>query len=242
MEKWFGENWYSVATLILAVVGWFIAYKFGLKQQTNILKENWKLKVFEIFWKKRESVSAAIINFSTTVQQIGAVFIIMGSFEKMAKIGGNAIREQEGRENAIKKFNEYTNELHDKHSLFNEEYLSLWRMFETWIHVMPRLETAYQTLISEYRIISDQAQKHFDYTSTLDPYSWHEWDQKHIKELCNVQQERLMDLLIYTEDIMGLIHDELIGPIFEYKKKPRIPQDGRHKVLTKNGLVIIKNN
>jgi hypothetical protein len=239
MYQWLQNNWYALATLVLAVVGWFAAYKFGLKQQINILKENWRMKVFEIFWKKRENVSSSIIIFSTQVQQFSAVIIVMNSFEKMAIIGEDLNREQEGKENAIRHFREYVSELERTHSLFNDEYLSLWRMFETWMHVMPRLDVAFKTLISEYRVISEQLQKHIDYVSILDGTAWHSWDHEHIKELCNFQQERLMDLLVYTEDMMGLIHDELIGSMFGYRKKLRVPLDERCKVLTKTGLVSI---
>ena len=49
------------------------------------------------------------------------------------------------------------------------------------------------------------------------------------------------DLYCYIEDMMVLIHDELVSPLFGIKKPARQPIGKRSCVLTKKGLVYKTN-
>lgn len=239
---WQTENTIQIIEVIVIIGGWFAVFLLNQKQQKEDLKIDKKMKVYEEFWRLRNIVSDTISKFNVYIQA-GPPFLLMKSTEILGNVTKNQEHILKGEQDAIKYWQNYINELIELKQNFVNEYLNLWRTYEMWLHIMPSLDTAGTILFSEFNVISDKSQKYISFLQNLNVYKWKEWDEKQkdiIKDKHNELWEELMVLMFYTHDMMSLIHNELVTSMFDYKLPTRKPKDFRYKVLTKNGLVVIK--
>ncbi len=223
----------------LTVIGWFAAFWFGLRQQRINTKDSVKLKVFEDIWRQRRALQNASSQLSVQIQT-GPPFILMES----TAILGDTTKDQQhiwqGQQDALKHLNAYLEGLQNASYAFSNQFLDFWRSLEMWLHVMPGLETAIRTFTSEYSITQEKISKLVTHLISLNRWRWRDWNRAGIKESCDATWEDINILAAYTEDLMGLVHNELVSPMFKYTKDKRMPLDPRYKILTKGGFVVIK--
>lgn len=226
---------------LLMMLGWLAAFLFGLRQQRINTKDSAKLKIYEDIWRQLSILQNSLTQLSTQIHS-GPPFILMES----AAILGNATKNQQhiwqGQQDALKYLNDYLGILQNAQIAFVNQFLDFWRSLEMWMHVMPELETAIRTLTSEYSLIQDKTNKLVLFLICLDRWQWEKWDRTTIKQKSDNVWQDLFDLSAYAEDLMGLIHNELISPMFKYAKNYRKPADPRCKILTKGGLVAVKKD
>lgn len=231
---------YIVGTL-LTIIGWFAAFWFGVRQQRLNTKDSAKLKVYEDIWKQRSILQNSSSLLSVQIQS-GPPFILMES----TAILGNVTKDQQhiwqGQQEALNHLNSYLTGLQNTESIFTSQFLDFWRSLEMWLHVMPKLETAIRTLTTEYATVQEKMSKLVMHLIVLDRQQWKDWDRVALKESCIGAGEDLFNLGAYTEDLMGLIHNELVSPMFKYTKVYRKPLDPRYKILTKGGLAAVNKD
>lgn len=233
-------NWFDLIQIILTILGWFAIFYFGLRQQRINTKEAAKLKVYEEFWRSRNKLQDSFNELSTLFLS-GPPFILMESTSILGNVTKDLAHIQKGQQDALEYLNKYLNSVQEANTNFSNQFLEFWRSLEMWLHVMPELETAVRTLTSEYTIINEKVSKLVSYLISLDRWNWSSWNRKDLEERRLFVWEELNNLNCYSEDMMGLIHNELVTPMFGYSKEVRKPQDSRYKVLTRTGLVVIKN-
>ena len=235
------QGWVQIITFlassILVIGGWYLVFRYNVKAQKENLKLQTKAKVYENFWLMRGRLQEAGSCLSASIQS-GPPFILMnaGLFLYEQK---SDIEKLKMLQNSIDQLNDYFENLELLKNQFNDEYLNFWRDLEMWVYIMPDLEVAYKTLMSEYKHVGDVLEEYNTYMVTLDRYKWKEWDKEDIKRRSSYVWQILIDLGIYTEDFMCLVQNELVAPIFGHYNKSRVPNDPSCKVLTKNGLAVI---
>lgn len=229
-----GVDWFLACSFILiliTVIGWIIVYQLNLKQQKENLKDTLKVKVYEEFWGFRTDFQKNILT------AYEPPFILM----KPVRISVFKYDELEEKQRAVNYFIGYLDELISDKKRFMNIFMSFWRSLETWTCLIPELEKAKNDLTREYMGVNKKLNGHIGYLQKLDRYKWEEWNQEDIKiKSKNVSQE-VFDLYCYIEDMMVLIHDELVSPLFGIKKPARQPIGKRSCVLTKKGLVYKTN-
>ncbi len=228
----------QVFLVLITIAGWFAVYYLNLKQQRKNLEDNAKYRVYEKFWSSRGLIYSTHNQLSSQIF-VGPPFILMDSTKILGQVTNRQEDVWKGQQNAIQIFFEYRNKLASLNENFNDTYLQFWRDVEMWLHVMPDLEQSAKILFSEYTITKDLVYKHISYLQILDAQKWETFNRNDIKERAETVWGSMSNLSAYTEDFMALIHNELVGPLFKYKKTVRVPMDQRYKVLTKDGLKII---
>jgi len=224
--------------VLITIVGWFVAYLFNLRQQRKNLELEAKYRVYEKLWSVRGVMHNSFSSLSSQIF-VGPPFILMESCGILGGITGKQEDVWKGEQDAIKLLFEYRNNLSKLNEDFGNTYLQFWRDVEMWLHVMPELEQASRILFSEFGIIRDKIYKHLSFLQSLNASDWKKINKTEIKERCETVWEEMNNLSSYAEDFMGLIHNELIGQLFDYTKSTRKPLDPKYKVLTKNGLKIV---
>lgn len=229
-----GVDWFLIANIILifvTVVGWIIVYCLNLKQQRENLKDSLKMKVYEEFWGIRK-------DFQDNMSYIdGPPFVLMESI----RVPGLKYNELEEKQKSIKYFQEYLDKLYDEKRKFNDVFMNFWRNFEMWECLLVELDIAKKDLISEYTRIIKILDDYICYLQKLDKYSWESWDRGNIEKKSAKVYIEMFYLYTYIDDMMKLIHNELVNTLFDYKKPTRKPLENRFRVLTKNGLIKVSD-
>jgi len=223
----------EIITILLIIVGWFVVFGFGLRQQKDLLKNNAKIKVYEELYKLKEIVDEEGGNLDILYNSFSIPFLGMKNAGEKSK--------------ALDLWNEYLQNLNKRIYIFTGAYLKFWTHVEKWIGVMPELKKAEEELfVVQLRKLIRDLNDHLDYLRniSISHYNWEEWDQKDIKERSEkISNEFHQIAVAFLDDFMVEIHNSLLGPILDYKKKPRenfdkMPQ--KYKILTKDGIKQIK--
>lgn len=227
----------NIVLVVLVVVGWLISYRLNLRQQRENLKDGLKVKVYEAFWKSRGSIQNSFSSLSVIIN-FGPPFVLM----KSIRVPGLEYDEWKEKEKAIKYYNDFLEKFWKSREVFMEEFMNFWRDLEMWMHIMPRLEKAKKVLTEEYQNNSNRIYKHYSYLSALNKYDYEKWSQEDILKKGNEVHEDFFNFSCYVEDMMVLIHNELISPLFGYKKSARCPLDKKFKILTINGISEVEDD
>ncbi len=217
--------------ILITVIGWIIVYRLNLKQQKENLKDNLRVKVYEEFWEFRTDFQKNILSVNEPP------FILM----KPVRISGLKYNELEEKQKSIKYFQKYLDELINSKREFTDVFMNFWRSLEMWIFLMPELEKAKNDLTREYRGLNKKLDEYIDYLQKLDKYKWEEWDQDDIKNRNKDSSGEVFNLYCYIDDMMFLIREELVNPLFDVQKQIRNPIGKGNCVLTKEGLVYKTN-
>lgn len=224
-------------SLLFTVLGWFAAFHFSQVGQRRNVQNGVKLKVFEEFWRLRNILQDSMNNAAQVIAS-GPPIELMQS----AEVYGNFTKRPEdmwnGQQDAVKFLNNYLKDLFEAKANFHTTYLNFMRAFEMWLHVMPGLQAAAADLFDEYTSLNTKINEYYTFLQTT-LYQWKEWDPQRVRDHAKSLAAVITDgIKYYTEDIMALIHNELLQSFFEYRKDIPKPGQGRAKVLTKKGLMV----
>lgn len=232
-------DWNLIIIISLNIIGWFVVFKLNLRQQDKKIKDEAKMKVYNEFWSLRKHLQESSSGLMALIQS--KPFILMDSTSILGSVTKNELDILKGEHQSWQDWNEYMSELNTKINLFKAIHLDFLRNIEMWIHIMPKLEVAKDILFSEQTIINEKISEHYNFLQNLNVQKWKEWDQKEINSKSAKVWEDIVNFLFYVEDMMVLIHNNLVSPIFGYKKLIRKPTDYKFKVLTEDGLIVIKD-
>jgi hypothetical protein len=228
-------DWIQIAVVVVTTLGWFVVFYLGKRQQRAGTKEEMRLKVYEEFWKQRSQLQDSI-------NQLGTMVLTSVPFELMeaATILGETtkieVHIRQGEQGALTHLRDYIDRLLDAQRNFETRLLEFVRSLEMWIHVVPELETAKSSFISEYWATQQRAADFVSGILSLSRSDWRSWSREQMKGEAETVSSEILRLGFYVEDMMGLIHNELLEPLFKHPKRERHPLDPHEKVLTREGL------
>lgn len=225
-----GIDWSLLANFVLiliTVIGWVIVYWLNIKQQKENLKNNLSIKVYEEFWKFRTDFHNNILSFDKPP------FILM-NLSKIQIFKSDEIME---KQKAIRYLMLYLDEIKNKKIKFSNVFMNFWRSLETWMCLMPDLEKAKNDLTREYLGVIKASEEYMRHLQKLEKDNWEKWNQEDLEKRSEIASSEALNLYCYIEDMMLLIHDELVSPLFKNKIPKRQPIGKQSCILTKKGLV-----
>lgn len=224
---------------LLIILGWFAVFWFGIRQQRINTTDTAKLKVYEDIWKQRSTLQDSLNQLLVQIQS-GPPFVQMESATILGNVTKDPQHISQGQQDALGRLNNYLDVFQNAQFTFSKQFLDFWRSLEMWMHVMSKLETAVKTLSSEYSTVQDKINNLALFVISLDRWNWRAWDRVIIKQKYDNVWQDLFNLGLYIEDLMGLVHNELVSSMFGYTIDYRKPNDSRYKILTKEGLSMVK--
>ena len=205
-------------TSLLTLVGWYVLFKLGLKQQSKQLLNNAQMKAYEDLYEEMKIVQNSGHILYSYITKYSLPIITMET-QHITKDENSALFE------AKNIWNDFIyNKLSKSNSDFTYSYLRFWSKVEMWMALMPELETAKHTLFEEFKDITNKIYIYRDFlqTETLNEYDWRKWDIEKLKKESNGLAENFTDIYGgYLDDFMGLIHNKLVTPILGHKKELR---------------------
>lgn len=226
----------DIIIIVLVILGWFVVFWLGLRQQNELLKNNAKMKVYKELYELKKDVDEVGINLSLLFNSYSIPFLEMEYVDKSLPLS-------QRNPKALEFWREYLDKMSKQTSAFTGAYLKLWNHIDMWIGVMPELKKAKKEFFGIHlKALTNDLNKHHSYLQklSLGNYKWEEWNQENIKKESQKIGEKFDRIAsAYLDDLMVEIHNSLIGPILGYKKRPRenfdkTPQ--RYEILTKKGI------
>lgn len=218
----------------ITVVGWLAAYSLNLRQHNKQLQIEAKLHVYREIWNSRNLLHPVASKLQTVIRN--PPFELM----KSSTILGSATKRREhileGDFKARKIWLDYLSDLNERTSQMSGAFLYFFRTLEMWMHAMPDLQKAADTLFQEFNSLIKKVHDGHAVLQHLDLSDWMGWDNRAIRTSTGKLADEIIFFQFYYEDMMCLVHNFLISPIFRYKMKIRKPLDPAIKVLAKSGL------
>lgn len=229
----------AILTIILTFFGWLVLLFMGIYHSKKSLKNEAKLKIYEeiMNFKKKIDKSFSIdLAIKLSPHSIQAVLNDMENFEN----GNLNLIFGEKLEKSYLYWDRYIREIINSITNSHEDLLNYYTYLESWLGVIPNLKPVRDMWFNE---LKELYTKLWDFNSICissplgDPIGW--------KESLLIKAETIIseinEFTGYTEDLNILLHDELISPIFGYKKRERdlshVKSDISYTTLTKNGFV-----
>ena len=235
-------NWiYSILVanpIALAILTGFITFWFALRSQRNNLRNESNMEIYKEFRKDKRRFSEAAINYSTHLMP-GSVFIGLESIESSRQLlkGIGDKQDYEYESDMRQRWNEYAAKHGEYMSALSGAFVKFHQTFEETEYAYPELRSAFYSFRDEYQKWFEKA---FEIIKILHDYDGVRLlDKDKQKEL----EKRLTDakiaddtlgLQVYSDDFLKLVQKELLGNLYKYKFKERVPIDGS-PILTKNG-------
>jgi len=72
----------EIITIVLIILGWFVVFGLGLRQQNNLLKNNAKMKVYEELYELKKSIDEISINLGLLFNPYSIPFLSMKYVDK----------------------------------------------------------------------------------------------------------------------------------------------------------------
>ena len=226
----------TLITWALIIIGWFVVFYLGLKQQNKLLKNNAKMKVYEELYELKKSIDEVSINLGLLFNPYSIPFLEMKHVDKSLEPSQRSLK-------SLEIWRKYLDKISRQTYTFTTAYLKLWNHIDMWIGVVPELKKAKKEFFEIHlKALTDDLNKHHSYLQnlSLESYNWEKWGQEDIKQKSQEISEKFDKIAVaYLDDLMVEIHNSLIGPILGYKKIPRenfanMPR--RYKILTKKGI------
>ncbi|MCK5476239.1 MAG: hypothetical protein KAI71_06700 [Candidatus Pacebacteria bacterium] len=226
----------NMITLFLVVVGWFAVFLLGLKQNKKLMKNKAQMKIYEELYELRKDIDEKNIDLGMLLTSVNLLFLKMKNVKYYPEFNSS-----------YDVWNDYLQNLIEEKSLFTNAYLKFWNHIDMWIGSMKELDEMKNIYFEELlENLTDELNKHYEYLSNLsrENYKWEEWDCKDIEERSKKMTKKF-DLIsgAYLDDFMVEVHNCLVYPILEYKKKPRKNFKNTmetYTILTKKGIKEVK--
>jgi len=215
---------------LLTILGWFAIFIFGLRQQRKALADEAKMKVYEeLSLLKQDFDRSFSINFVVSVgSSISFTFLaIKGS-------GGLAYPRKD-----YEYWLDYVGKLQQEWDLAFADFSRFHDKATTWMNVMPDLERAGKILYKEFIGLMEDVNAHTLWLRRQQASSLGLWE-KDAEERAKKLTEKIDQFTNLMEDFLNLVHNEIITPIFSYKRKKdfsHIQREFNYKILTKSGIV-----
>jgi len=226
----------EIITIVLIILGWFVVFWLGLRQQNNLLKNNAKMKVYEELYELKKSIDEISINLGLLFNPYSIPFLSMKYVDKSLPASQKNFK-------ALEFWREYLDKISKQTYTFTGAYLKLWNHIDMWIGVMPELKKAKKEFFEVHlKALTDDLHKHHSYLQnlSLENYNWEQWNQEDIKQKSQEISEKFDKIAIaYLDDLIVEIHNSLVSPILGHKKIQRenfanMPR--KYKILTKKGI------
>ncbi len=206
----------------LTVVGWFAAavlgLLFGLRQQKQALRDQARLEIYKDINQDKHQLIEAYIELSTTVSKFGlsTTFINL----KGRKNGVTTDKTE------LDIWQEYSNRSLESISKFVDAYRKFWGSVDSWIGMMRDLQKAKDLYFKKLTDLSSSLwvlQREFSDLGTeliVDSASFYS-KEKSLEEEIQTKYNEISETIGFTDDFMMLIHNELIGGVVGFTKRPR---------------------
>jgi hypothetical protein len=229
----------GITITILTIIGWLVLLWLGLYHGKKALKNEAKLKVYEDLADAKNAIDQSFsitLSLKVSAFSLESVIADMKHFDEKK----NYLITTGILENSYMYWNRYFRELADVISLSHADLLIYYNRLERWIGVIPGLKGMrdhwFKISGELYRKLWDFNMNHMGAPTFKDG---HPWRENAIKELTEINSE-VNRFTGYTEDLNIRIHDDLLAPIFGYKKKKRdlefMQTDVEYTELTPKGL------
>lgn len=229
------------APIIISIIGWFVVFHFGLRQQNELLKNNAKMKVYEELYEFKKVIDESSINLGLLLSPYSIPFLSMEYVDK-------SLPSQQRNLKALEIWREYLEKISRQIYTFTTAYLRLWNHIDMWIGIMPELKKVKKEFFEIHlKALTTDLYKHHSYLQdlSLKTYRWEEWNQEDIKQKSKEISEKFDRIAIaYLDDLMVEIHNSLVSPILGYKKIPRegfVNMPKKYEILTREGIKEVEN-
>lgn len=238
-NNWISENIGIVFGFTGMVMTWWIVHWLNLKQQKELLRNNIKMKVYGELYELKKGIDEQGMNIGLLFSSLSIKLLEMENIHIIKRISDPVEKNLK----SLEIWNKYVLEISQESYKFSNAYLKFWNHVEMWFGIMPELEKGKKELFEvQFKKLIDNLYKHENYLRDLPVknYKWKEWDKKDMENKSNKIDEEFDKIAVgYLDDFMVEIHNCLVGPIFEYKKRHRenfknMPT--RYEILTKDGI------
>lgn len=244
-SNWISENIGIVFGFAGMIMTWWIVHWLNLKQQKELLRNNVKMKVYGELYELKKSIDEQGMNTGLLFSSFPIKLLEMKNIH-ITKVVSDSV---EKNLKSLEIWNKYVLDISQESYKFSNAYLKFWNHVEMWISIMPKLKQGKKELFEiQFKKLMDNLYEHENYLRDLPVknYKWEGWDKKDIENKSNRVNEEFNKIAVgYLDDFMVEIHNCLIGPIFEYKKRHRenfknMPT--KYEILTKDGIKKIDKN
>jgi hypothetical protein len=224
---------------ILTVIGWILVFMLGLKASKIQQRNAARLEIYKELYQLKLKIDKDSVSLGLLLWEFAPPFMYMDWAEKGSPTA-------EGKK-PYELWMEYNKQIISANSEFSENYQKFYSQVNMWITVMPELRDAKNILFKEFSSLSDAIWEHVNYLREVltNESDWKKWNQEEIKTKAKEIREKYDQVaVVYLNDFMDCVHDELIAPIFNQKKIVR--EDFNYKkpivskTLTKEGIKEIK--
>lgn len=224
----------------LTIIGWLVLLWLGLYHSKESLKNEIRLKIYEDLLDTKNAFDKSFcIDLAVKISdfELNRVIRDMENFDNNKKY----LITSGIYENSYIYWNLYFRELSNMISTSHEDLLRYYNRLERWLGVIPDLKEVrdlwFKTSQELYGKLWNFNRDHLTAPINQKDKSWIDNSLKHAKDLSG----EVSKFIGYTEDLNILIHDNLLSPIFKYKKKKRdlsfMEKDIEYTALTQKGFV-----
>lgn len=204
-----------VGIIVASVVAILVATKFSSEQNKNVLKQNLKIKTYEMFWDSIQNINNALATFPAKSS------LNLGFLKQAINSPPNFREEQPDfdyrrRKKILSWINEYNDALDD----IARYQLVLHQLWEQYEPVLFRLSTAFETYLSECKKFNDKTSMPVVSPWDLDITDFEDTYKNLYKQTEDFTTEAL-NILVYGIDLGRLIQKELLTEYFDFSPVSR---------------------
>jgi hypothetical protein len=227
--------WFNILSLIVtSFIAIISATWFSSRQNSKVLKQNLRIKIYELFWNSIQDVSNSLAVLPTKAT-LGLDFL-KNSIDSHANFGESQADFDSRRRSLISSWVKEYDESLDEIQKYQIRLHQLWEQYEPVIH---NLNIAFRTYIEESRKITDVR-----LNPVVSPWDLDITDFDKIYKPLRNQNEELtrnaMSLLVYGIDLGRMLQEELIAEHFDFIPIHRGEGAQEGYELTRTGLVPVK--
>lgn len=223
----------DIANLIFAIIVGVIGYIFAKKDNRKNLQIQLKLKIYERLAEEIWALHRVI--FKLNAQIILPPLILM-------KGTGTPQKDLFKYRSGV--WLKYTKELSEQFAMFSKRNTGVWRMFEDWQVLFPKLRLSSKILFNdEGRKFSDTHREFMRRLQQLQITNFEHWDHEEIKEWAKEYSAFTSDYGSFIEDFVALLSNVSTRSISWHKRHSRNFKDGdledplEYKALTLKGII-----
>jgi hypothetical protein len=222
--------------LLGVFIGAILAFWFNKRIQVSIQRQKLQADTYKTFVDGINDVHASLLNLSSTVSGFTGQCIVLRYIDKSI---GNEEKRKKGymqSSEIYEKWHQYDDDVIQKHLEALKKMGKVHRLVETSFFMYPRLEKSFVLLVDEYGKLEKQWKQFQDALNGVNATDLVKKEaEAEFVELSGMEQlsESCIMLHLYFEDFHSMLQHELVGSIFKFKPKKRVPEIG--KVLTVSG-------
>lgn len=210
---------------LLTIVGWVIVNSLGLKTQRILIRDNAGLKIYEELAKNYKGLQSA-------AAQLQARLTVSTRLQKLLKQGAGAL----SIDTLDRHYQDQRNDFVHVRQDFHDHFFRFIAVVDIWSSQIFEMSSAYKNLLAEHQKFSKLLQRFESTINSIDIHDIEHWDQNKFQEQQSQTALCSMIFLLYLQDFMGLVHNELAAPLLGRDKPPRSLSESEFPVLTKWGI------